>query len=77
MTTRFRKLPDIALICLSVSLNSIAADQSFSFYSDILYRVYTTQPVLQPVVQPVGQPVNFNASVINLRHSTSQPVSMV
>jgi len=38
VTIRFSKLFDIALICLSVPLpvNSVATEQLFSFYSDIL-----------------------------------------
>jgi len=38
VTTRFSKLFDIALICLSVSLpvNSVATERLFSFCSDIL-----------------------------------------
>ncbi len=35
-STQFPKLSDSALTCLSVSVNSVAAERSFSLYSDVL-----------------------------------------
>jgi len=55
--TQFPNLSDISLLCLSVPMNSVAAEWSLSLYSDVLHDSISSEnlPVYSVLYQIAGK----------------------